>query len=363
MKASHTFNLLDARGAISVTERAAYIGRVRSLRARSRRPTTIPAKSSAFRCSPPHALKASSSSCSPKSCRRRHCRRSASAFANGIRGELVALGLAPKTGKFEKRPCHAPPPRGAGERGGRTLPPASEAREVHPGPQAASPPPPAAVAGFAKKHGVAVEALQRKAGGGRAKCSSPRVKAGGAALDEVLAGVVDRRGAQAADSQGHALGRRRCGSCARCTAWSCCTGPAWCRAWSSDSTPATERGDTALWANARSPSFRRRITQPRCARRRPRGCRFDERRSAIERGALGKSNAPECRASGSYHYLLDEVTALVEHPSVYVGTFAPSSLDVPPECLILTMRQNQKYFPLFDARGSPAAAVPRSCAT
>jgi glycyl-tRNA synthetase alpha chain len=31
MKASHTFNLLDARGVISVTERAAYIGRVRAL--------------------------------------------------------------------------------------------------------------------------------------------------------------------------------------------------------------------------------------------------------------------------------------------------------------------------------------------
>jgi glycyl-tRNA synthetase alpha chain len=31
MKCSHTFNLLDARGAISVTERAAYIGRVRQL--------------------------------------------------------------------------------------------------------------------------------------------------------------------------------------------------------------------------------------------------------------------------------------------------------------------------------------------
>jgi glycyl-tRNA synthetase alpha chain len=31
MKCSHTFNLLDARGAISVTERAAYIGRVRGL--------------------------------------------------------------------------------------------------------------------------------------------------------------------------------------------------------------------------------------------------------------------------------------------------------------------------------------------
>jgi len=31
MKCSHTFNLLDARGAISITERAAYIGRVRAL--------------------------------------------------------------------------------------------------------------------------------------------------------------------------------------------------------------------------------------------------------------------------------------------------------------------------------------------
>ena len=31
LRCSHTFNLLDARGAISVTERAAYIGRVRNL--------------------------------------------------------------------------------------------------------------------------------------------------------------------------------------------------------------------------------------------------------------------------------------------------------------------------------------------
>ena len=35
MKASHVFNLLDARGVISVTERAAYIGRVRALARRS----------------------------------------------------------------------------------------------------------------------------------------------------------------------------------------------------------------------------------------------------------------------------------------------------------------------------------------
>lgn len=48
--------------------------------------------------------------------------------------------------------------------------------------------------------------------------------------------------------------------------------------------------------------------------------------------------------------LLDEVTALVEHPSVYVGQFDPIFLEVPPECLILTMRLNQRYFPLFDPK-------------
>ncbi len=46
--------------------------------------------------------------------------------------------------------------------------------------------------------------------------------------------------------------------------------------------------------------------------------------------------------------LLDEVTALVEHPTVYVGEFDEQFLAVPQECLILTMRLNQKYFPLFD---------------
>ena len=49
--------------------------------------------------------------------------------------------------------------------------------------------------------------------------------------------------------------------------------------------------------------------------------------------------------------LLDEVTALVEWPEVYVGEFEPEFLDVPQECLILTMQQNQKYFPLLDSNG------------
>ncbi len=49
--------------------------------------------------------------------------------------------------------------------------------------------------------------------------------------------------------------------------------------------------------------------------------------------------------------LLDEVTALVEWPAVYIGEFEDEFLEVPQECLILTMQQNQKYFPLLDAKG------------
>lgn len=47
--------------------------------------------------------------------------------------------------------------------------------------------------------------------------------------------------------------------------------------------------------------------------------------------------------------LLDEVTALVERPNVLVCEFENAFLEVPPECLILTMKANQKYFPLLDA--------------
>ncbi|AVS65932.1 glycine--tRNA ligase subunit beta [Paracidovorax avenae] len=49
--------------------------------------------------------------------------------------------------------------------------------------------------------------------------------------------------------------------------------------------------------------------------------------------------------------LLDEVTALVERPNVLVCEFEKQFLDVPQECLILTMKANQKYFPLLDAEG------------
>ena len=49
--------------------------------------------------------------------------------------------------------------------------------------------------------------------------------------------------------------------------------------------------------------------------------------------------------------LLNEVTALVERPNVLVGKFEKEFLEVPQECLILTMKANQKYFPLLDSKG------------
>ena len=55
---------------------------------------------------------------------------------------------------------------------------------------------------------------------------------------------------------------------------------------------------------------------------------------------------PICLAD-SYADLLDEVTSLVEWPTVYACQFDAEFLSVPPECLILTMKTNQKYFPLF----------------
>lgn len=77
---------------------------------------------------------------------------------------------------------------------------------------------------------------------------------------------------------------------------------------------------------------------------------FSARKAAID-AALQAEAKRQGGSLGDYAALLDEVAALVEHPSVYVGEFDRAFLEVPQECLILTMRQNQKYFPLFDAAG------------
>jgi len=77
---------------------------------------------------------------------------------------------------------------------------------------------------------------------------------------------------------------------------------------------------------------------------------FATRKSEIDKQV--QAEAKRQKASlGDYEDLLDEVAALVEFPAVYAGQFDASFLEVPHECLILTMRQNQKYFPLFSPDG------------
>ena len=79
---------------------------------------------------------------------------------------------------------------------------------------------------------------------------------------------------------------------------------------------------------------------------------FAERRADIER----QLQAAATQVGGGVRpiedeALLDEVAALVERPNVLICEFEKQFLDVPQECLILTMKANQKYFPLLNAAG------------
>jgi glycyl-tRNA synthetase beta chain len=80
---------------------------------------------------------------------------------------------------------------------------------------------------------------------------------------------------------------------------------------------------------------------------------FEARRAEIVRQLASAAE----KVGGGVHViddveqLLDEVTGLVERPNVLTCQFEPEFLEVPQECLILTMKANQKYFPLLDAQG------------
>ena len=77
---------------------------------------------------------------------------------------------------------------------------------------------------------------------------------------------------------------------------------------------------------------------------------FDERKNNIQ-AALNQLANQFSATVAADNSLLEEVTALVEYPVVLQGEFEQHFLGVPQECLILTMQQNQKYFPLLDANG------------
>jgi glycyl-tRNA synthetase beta chain len=75
---------------------------------------------------------------------------------------------------------------------------------------------------------------------------------------------------------------------------------------------------------------------------------FADRKNVIRSHLLAHANGDEVVMPEA---LLDEVTSLVEWPIVYACRFEDEFLQVPQECLILTMQTNQKYFALTDANG------------
>jgi glycyl-tRNA synthetase beta chain len=77
---------------------------------------------------------------------------------------------------------------------------------------------------------------------------------------------------------------------------------------------------------------------------------FAARRDEIQSQLTAKSEAEGLKPIDDDE-LLDEVTSLVERPNVLLCQFEEEFLEVPQECLILTMKQNQKYFPLLDSSG------------
>ena len=79
-----------------------------------------------------------------------------------------------------------------------------------------------------------------------------------------------------------------------------------------------------------------------------------ERRSRIETGARALAEASGLRLRHD-PALLDEVAGLVEWPVPLLGSIDPAFMDIPPEVLVGTMRQNQKYLALETADGQLAS--------
>jgi glycyl-tRNA synthetase beta chain len=77
---------------------------------------------------------------------------------------------------------------------------------------------------------------------------------------------------------------------------------------------------------------------------------FRERQLEMRKALYAAASKEGLKLAGSEDDpLFDEVTALVERPNVLTGQFEVEYLEVPQECLILTMKANQKYFPLLDS--------------
>jgi glycyl-tRNA synthetase beta chain len=264
----------------------------------------------------------------------------AEAFAQRLHADLAKAGLAQSAARSFATPRRlAVLIPGVADRG-------SDRESEVTGPPAKAPA--QAIAGFAKKHGVAAESLERRATA-KGEVMVARLKVKGQALDEVLPGLVaDALNALPipkvmrwgnGDSQFvrpvHGLVMLHGERIVPGTVLGLESG---------NSTLGHRFLAKARLTIASADQYEQALRQAHVI------ADFAARRAEIERQLKARAAADKAEL-GAYTDLLDEVTALVEQPSVYMGGFDAAFLEVPQECLILTMRQNQKYFPLFEAGG------------
>jgi glycyl-tRNA synthetase beta chain len=265
------------------------------------------------------------------------------AFSRGLRSALERSGFVSQEAKVH---AYATPRRLAARiEAARDRSPDTE-REVQ-GPSTSAPA--QAIAGFARKHGVAVDALRRmQTPKGEVHVALARTS--GQALDAVLAGAVAEAVKALPISKmmrwgaGDAQFVRPVHGLVMLHGNKVVPGSV-LGLLSSNETRGHRFLGKPLIAVANADEYETKLFDEGKV-----VADFGKRKAEIDRQL--KAEAQKQKASlGDHETLLDEVTALVEYPSVYVGTFDAAFLSVPQECLILTMRQNQKYFPLFDPSG------------
>jgi glycyl-tRNA synthetase beta chain len=268
-------------------------------------------------------------------------------FSSFIREELVALKLAAATGRYETD--LTTPRRLAVVIHDVAESAAAESREVT-GPSTSAPV--AAVAGFARKHGVAADALEKRAAP-KGEVFVARVNAGGAVLAEILAQVVEKAIKKLPIPKVMRWGSGEAQFVRPVHGLVMLHGE---RLIPGTVLGLSSQRSTVGHRFLSSGSISLRNAGEYEARLRDEG--MVVARLQARKAEIGKQLAEKARQLGASlgaeeqtGPLLEEVSALVELPAVYVGAFDAAFLGVPQECLILTMRQNQKYFPLFDAAG------------
>ncbi len=374
LKCSHTFNLLDARGAISVTERAAYIGRIRTLarqvaqaydQARAalgypmlkhQTPPTAGTPSGEAQSAPPPALPKENTppqtlliELRTEELPPKRLERMGQHFAESLHQALSALGFtspqsvltafaSPRRLALTLSAVSARQPAQNVERRGPQVRAALDAAGQ----------PTAALLGFARSCGVSVEQLHTLTDAKGQTLYAYRTTQPGQTLGQVLPELLQQACATLPVAKVMRWGAGEDQFVRPVHGLMVLHG--------TQVLPLTllglSAGRTTLGHRflSHAPLTLQRA-EDYAALLEQQGhvvASFAARRQRIQE-ALTQAAGPDRVLAGAD--LLEEVTALVEWPVVYAGAFDEAFLAVPQECLILSMQQHQKYFPLGDAQG------------